>query len=126
MNKLLLALLCLFFTGNFLYAKPSGITVDNVRDLSFKECLDLNYSRLDVYKKHNLNDRSYLLVWYAIDNDSTKKSRALKQYINAETKDHHLAQMPLKDSDNNMVFALCMDFYKSRKLKDYITRNIFN
>ncbi len=86
------------FVCGYLYGKPKGISIDDVRDMSFKECLDINYLKLGLYKGHysDLNDRSYLLKWYAIDNDSIKKSNNLKEFIEIEAGGFYLAKTSIK------------------------------
>ncbi|ECC1695664.1 hypothetical protein QF91_003388 [Salmonella enterica subsp. salamae] len=124
----MIAIIAIIFC-DYSHANPSNITINDVKDMSFKECLDINYSKLGLYEGHysDLNDRSYLLKWYAIDNDSLKKSKDLKMFIKKESGDFYLAKPPLKETkDVNVVFSLCMNFYKSKKLSDYIAKNIFD
>ena len=118
-----LSLLLLVVCG-FAYSKPINITEDDVKGLSFKECLDVNYSRLRVYRVPELNDKSYLSIWFAVDNDSMNKSKELKKYIKDNTGNYYLAKPPVKSSESNMVFSLCMRFYKSEGLSDYIKQNV--
>lgn len=116
---------CLCCSG--VHGQPINITTDEVKNMSLKECLDINYRKLGVYDGNDpgLKDRSYLLKWYAIDNDSPKKSKELKKFIKYEAGNYYLARPPLKEVNNvNMVFELCMRFYKSDKLNSFIVGNI--
>ncbi|CAH6635954.1 hypothetical protein [Pseudocitrobacter vendiensis] len=121
-----------FITGCCLYCfgvhgQPINITTDEVKNMSLKECLDINYRKLGLYDGNGpgVKDKSYLLKWYAIDNDSTKKSKELKNFIRREAGGYYRAKPPLKEINNvNMVFELCMHFYKSDKLNRFIVGNI--
>lgn len=123
-NNVVLLLLLLSWD---VYSKSTvNIPIGTVKDLSLKECLDINYSKLGLYDYNGLNDESYFFSWIAIDNKSPKISRELKNFIKKETSDYYISKPRVKDSESNMIFILCMRFYKSRELQDYIEKNVLN
>ncbi|MGG8275978.1 hypothetical protein PGR10_05375 [Klebsiella sp. 141198] len=119
-------LLFFLFLSDFAFSKPVNITLNDVRELSLKECLDINYLRLGKANSVELNDKSYLLVWFSIDNDSTKKSKELKKFIKDNTGHYFMMKPPVKTSESNMIFSLCMRFYESDKLINYIENYVFD
>ncbi|ECF3155641.1 hypothetical protein ACVUCS_004444 [Salmonella enterica subsp. enterica] len=123
MKSILIFILCLIFCGA-VNATSSKLSLESIKEASLKECLDMNYSKLDLYNAVGLNDKSYLFIWFDIDNKSTKKSKELKKYIQSRVGDFYLSKLPVKDSDSNMVLILCMKFYNSTELKEYILNEI--
>ncbi|EJT9341391.1 hypothetical protein AB1D72_004398 [Salmonella enterica subsp. enterica serovar Carswell] len=119
LTTLLLLIFC--GCGN---TKQNELSLENIKEASLKECLDINYSKLGLYNKAGLNDKSYLYVWFGIDNKSTKKSKDLKRYIRSEVGDFYLSKPSVKNSDSNMILILCMRFYNSEELSDYISNGV--
>lgn len=123
MRCVLLILLCLIFSMG-VNAEKNKLRLKDVKEASLKECLDINYSKLGLYNPVGLNDKSYLFVWFGIDNKSTRKSIELKKYIRSKVSYFYLSKPPVKNSNSNMIFALCMGFYNSPELEGYILSKV--
>ncbi|ECA8973283.1 TPA: hypothetical protein JGU28_002422 [Salmonella enterica] len=123
MKFIFIIILCLAFCSGA-NAKKNELILKNIKEASLKECLDINYSKLGLYNSVGLNDKSYLLVWFDIDNDSTGKSKDLRKYIRSKVDDFYLSKPPVKNSSSNMIFTLCMGFYNSPELEKYILNKI--
>jgi len=124
MNKLKTFMMPLFFVCNMAYANQSELNLADIKGLSLKECLDINYNKFNLYTKPGLNDKSYLFTWYSLDNKSSDKSQDLKNYIQQKTGDFYLSKPPVKNPESNMIFIMCMRFYNSQELDNYIKDNI--
>lgn len=125
MKSILIFTLCLIYCVG-VDATPRELSLKNIKEASLKECLDINYSKLNLYNTVGLNDKSYLFTWFNIDNKSNKKTKGLKKYIKLKAGNFYLSKPPVKNPSSNMVFVLCMNFYMSAELEEYILNEILS
>lgn len=98
------------------------------KELALLQCLRENYSKLgvDLYS----HDYSALHEKY-ID---LKKHRTVEgdllviAFVEKHTSDYHKENISIKNENNKpppftLIFARCMDFYKSKKLDDFLRNN---
>ena len=127
--KTTLLFLCLsiqIFTN--LFAKDyTKMYVRERADIALKQCLDANYAQLGTYKKEDLKDYSgwtyniFLDQSYTIDG-----SNALTEFVEKNTGEFYKENLQyyseLSPHPHNAIFARCMDFHRSNKLKQFLKK----
>jgi hypothetical protein len=120
--------LCLFPLSH-IYAK------DNKADIYLREradnalslCLNMNYSSLGAYETINLKDAS---IWtyhlYKDQNFSFDGEVAMTDFVKKNAGQFYKEELSLKSesdpSPQNAIFARCMEFYRSDKLKQFLKK----
>ncbi|MDR7957511.1 hypothetical protein RIU80_17370 [Salmonella enterica subsp. enterica serovar Gatineau] len=121
---LLSALVAICFS---VQAKPTGITVQDVKHLALKQCLVDNYHKRtppDVFYAPG-HDMSFLVKTYALDNAG--KWKPFLKFVAKETEGFDrltMALHPDSAKDANNVLERCMAFYESGKLDKYVRETV--
>lgn len=94
------------------------------RELALMECLNHNYQALGAYKTDDLKDYSRRWIYkLGQDNKFTPDGiSAMSNFIDKNAGDFHKEVLPIKADGKrvNAIFARCMEFYKSKKLKNFL------
>ena len=90
-------------------------------------CLNINYSNLGAYKTEDLKDYSiWTYVLYINQDYSADGSFALTEFVDKNTSDFYKENLSLKAEGHsppfNAIFARCMDFHRSNKLKQFLKK----
>jgi hypothetical protein len=108
-------------------AQPK-ISIEDAKAYALKICLDRNYERTGGYVARDLKDESYLPLRYQLSKRRPDAEKRLRAFTESSTADYYLAQVPMKDEDGrrpfNKVFALCVTFYRSKELNDFLSREL--
>lgn len=112
------------------YAHAKDYTNTYIReraDIALKQCLDNNYVRLGAYNKQDLKDYSgWTYNLYKNQDYSLDGSNALTEFLEKNTSDFYMENLPLNSEvatpPLNAIFARCMDFYRSKKLKQFLIK----
>ena len=96
-------------------------------DIALKECLDINYVRLGAYKVEDLKDYS---VWtyklYLNQDYGANGSFALSDFVEKNAGNFYKESLSLKAEGQKppftAIFARCMEFYRSYKLKQFLKK----
>lgn len=94
------------------------------RELALMECLNHNYQALGAYKKDDLKDYSEWWMYKLGKNNKFTPNgiSAMSNFIEKNAGNFYKEVLPLKADGKlvNAIFARCMEFYKSNKLKDFL------
>lgn len=124
------AALCVltFSLAGFAHAAPKGPSVERVKQLALKECLDDNYERLQFYKAFDLHDASYFVDRVQLDRDgSGRRTQALSNFVKQQTGSFHIGGPPMKNEAGypiNAIFERCMGFYHSPGLDAFVKNQL--
>lgn len=117
-----------FSLAGFAEAAPKGPSVERLKQLELKECLDDNYERLQFYKAFDLHDASYFVDRVQLDHDgSGRRPQALSHFVKRQTGHFHVGGPPMKNEAGypiNAIFERCMGFYHSPGLEAFIQNQL--
>ncbi|WP_312952779.1 hypothetical protein [Superficieibacter sp.] len=104
-------------------AKPKGVTVQDVKHLALKQCLQANYKDRTPAEGFSASshDASFMVESYALGNAGVWED--FLKFVDKETKDFDKLTMslhPESAKNANNVLAQCMTFYESEALDKYV------
>ena len=93
-------------------------------DNALRLCLDINYSRLGAYKIKDLKDYSSWTYSFMVeDKYSFEGEGKMLDFIEKNAGGFYKEDLPVKSETpppHNAIFARCMEFYRSDKLKKFL------
>lgn len=121
----ILAYIFLFISSNTYPKDNTNLYMRERADKALMLCLNINYSNLGAYKTEDLKDYS---VWtyklYLNQDYSAEGSFALTDFVEKNAGNFYKEKLSLKAEGRtppfNAIFARCMDFYRSKKLKHFL------
>lgn len=94
----------------------------DAKDFALSICLEKNYSKITTYGTKNLKDYSKFDTGW-----SPEKDVALIHFVEKNAGNFYKENLPIHSEVNpppyNAIFQRCMEFYKSKKLKLFISKN---
>ncbi len=122
------------FAYVFLFISSNAYAKDNTKiymreraDEALMLCLNINYSNLGAYKTEELKDYSAWTYNLYLNQDySAEGSFALTDFVEKNAGNFYKENLSLKAEGQtppfNAIFARCMDFYRSKKLKQFLIK----
>lgn len=118
--KIFLFLFCC--TSLFTYSIATMARDLDARDLALSTCLKDNYSKVTIYETKNLKDYSRFNTGWSPEQDLV-----LIDFVKKKTGNFYNENLPIHSEVNpppyNAIFQRCMEFYKSKELKLFISKN---
>lgn len=115
-------LFLVYFISLMMYSNATNASDLDARDWALSICLKNNYSKITQYETQNLKDYSQFKTGWSPEQDV-----ALIHFVKQETANFYKENLPIHSEVNpppyNAIFQRCMEFYKSKKLKDFILKN---
>jgi hypothetical protein len=99
---------------------------EDLRELALRSCLDINYTKLGAYKISDLNDYSFWTYSVASNEGQTSPDGDLARhaFVEKHAGNFYKESLALKAEGQKppftAIFARCMGFYKSDKLKKFL------
>jgi hypothetical protein len=114
--------LSLTLASTILFANMANAKGLDAKDFALSVCLGKNYSKITKYETANLKDYSdFNLGW------SPEQQIKLIQFVEKEAGHFYKEDLPIHSEVNpppyNAIFQRCMEFYKSKKLNNFILKN---
>lgn len=118
-------LACPFLAGA---KNKKHIYIQDRREMALNVCLSENYAKLGAYNSDKAKDYSLWTYSYYLDYKFTLDGEtAFHDFIEKNTGNFYKENLAIKVETNpppyNAIFARCMTFYDSQKLRNFLLRS---
>ena len=112
----------IYLISTLLFSNVANAKGLDAKDWALSICLQDNYSKITKYETANLKDYSdFNLGW------SPEQQIKLIHFVEKEAGHFYKENLPIHSEVNpppyNAIFQRCMEFYKSKKLRNFIFKN---